>query len=115
MGAAQLNSIEESESEELLSEDEDFVYSDSKNSQADIKIETNESKVSKVIAADDQILNIQVLKSHFSELGLTKSVQFAFNGQQAIDLVKECFVTGLNSFRKTGDVFKPISLLILDF
>lgn len=68
-----------------------------------------------MIAADDQILNIQVLKSHFSELALSKSVQYAFNGQQVIDLVKESFLGGLSIGRAPGEVYKPINLLILDF
>jgi len=42
------------------------------NSQNERVVEQSVLKISKVIAADDQILNIQVLKSHFSELALTK-------------------------------------------
>jgi len=68
-----------------------------------------------VIAADDQILNIQVLKSYFSELSLAKAAQYAFNGQHAIDLVKEAFLSGLSVKRSAGEVYKPVNLLILDF
>ncbi len=43
--------------------------------------EQNAWSIRKIIAADDQIINIQVLKSYFAELDLTKAVQYAFNGQ----------------------------------
>lgn len=74
MGAAELISIEESQSEEHSDEVDDSADSDSNNSQTEWEIEPSVWKISKVIVADDQILNIQVLKSHFSELALTRSV-----------------------------------------
>jgi CheY-like chemotaxis protein len=45
----------------------------------------------KIIAADDQNINLEVLKSDFAELAISNKVEFASNGQQVIDLVKETF------------------------
>ena len=115
MGAISLISIEESESEDQFEDIENASYSEFQQSRSESQIESQGWKISKVIAADDQILNIQVLKSYFAELALTKSVQYAFNGQQAIDLVKEAFLSGLEKSRITGEVYKPINMLILDF
>ena len=81
MGAAELISIEESQSEENSNDEDHSAESDSINSHSESVVEPSVWKISKVIVADDQILNIQVLKSHFSELALTRSVQYAFNGQ----------------------------------
>ena len=69
----------------------------------------------KIIAADDQNINIEVLKSDFSELQISDKVDFAHNGQQVIDLVKTTFgsqhvATMLQSSFKV----KPIDLLLLD-
>ena len=77
--------------------------------------EQNEWKITRVIAADDQILNIQVLKNYFADLDLIKTVQYAFNGQQAIDLFKAAFLSGLSPQATLGGVYKPVNLLILDF
>ena len=115
MGAAQLGPIEESESEEQHSLIEDSAKSDSNFSQSEREMEPSLWKISKIIAADDQILNIQVLKSYFAKLYLTKQVQYAYNGQQVIDFVKEIFLGGLENRKTSGEVYKPINLLILDF
>lgn len=73
MGAAELGAIEESDSEEQNSLLEDSGKSDSNNSQNDeADMQPSVLKISKVIAADDQILNIQVLKSYFAKLSLSK-------------------------------------------
>lgn len=48
-------------------------------------------RLGKIIAADDQNINIEVLKTDFAELNLTNQVEFASNGQQVIDLVKDTF------------------------
>jgi len=58
MGAAELISIEESQSEDYSDEVDYSAYSDSNNSQSEWQIEPSVWKISKVIVADDQILNI---------------------------------------------------------
>jgi hypothetical protein len=70
-------------------------------------------KIKRIIAADDQIINIQVLDSYFSELSLSDRVGFASNGQEVIDLVKDVFNDGLATHRE--GVYKPINLIISDF
>jgi hypothetical protein len=58
MGAEKLISIEESESEEQSDNVEDSARFDSDNSQIEYDFEPSSWRISKVIAADDQILNI---------------------------------------------------------
>ena len=53
MGAAELISIEESQSEEHSDEVDDSADSDSNNSQTEWEIEPSVWKISKVIVADD--------------------------------------------------------------
>jgi len=43
--------------------------------------------INSIIVADDQILNIQVLKSYFVELEIENKVSFASSGQEVIDKV----------------------------
>ena len=43
--------------------------------------------INSIIVADDQILNIQVLKSYFVELEIEDKVSFARSGQEVIDKV----------------------------
>jgi hypothetical protein len=58
MGAEKLISIEESESEEQSDNVEDSARFDSENSQIEYGFEPGSWRISRVIAADDQILNI---------------------------------------------------------
>ncbi len=66
-----------------------------------------------IIAADDQIYNIQVLDSYFQEIGILYKVTFTSNGQETIDLAKQLFNEGL-AIEREG-VYKPIDLIITDF
>lgn len=56
-----------------------------------------------------------MLKAYFAELDLESKVSFARNGQEVINLVKEIFNESLASEIESGNTFKPIDLLILDF
>ena len=72
-------------------------------------------KFGKIVAADDQNINIEVLKTDFAELNLTDKVEFASNGQEVIDLVKEIFEACASQITSTTSVLKPIDLLLIDF
>ena len=69
----------------------------------------------KIIAADDQNINIEVLKTDFAELNLSDQVEFASNGQQVIDLVKETFEACAAKITSNTELIKPIDLLLIDF
>ena len=43
--------------------------------------------INNIVAADDQIINIQVLKSQFAELNIEDKVSFARSGQEVIEKV----------------------------
>jgi hypothetical protein len=43
--------------------------------------------INNILAADDQIINIQVLKSQFAELNIEDKVSFARSGQDVIEKV----------------------------
>lgn len=77
--------------------------------------EKTSHKYGKIVAADDQNINIEVLKTDFAELNLTDKVEFASNGQEVIDLVKEIFVACASKITSTTQVLKPIDLLLIDF
>lgn len=51
----------------------------------------------KVVVADDQLINIEVIKSHLAELGLAGSCCFCINGQETIDAVKSIVVEALTN------------------
>jgi len=45
-------------------------------------------KMGAIVAADDQLINLEVLKNSLNEIGVCEKVQFCVNGQEAIDAVK---------------------------
>jgi hypothetical protein len=62
-------------------------------------LESNKLPLSdmKVVVADDQLINIEVIKSHLAELGLAGSCCFCINGQETIDAVKSIVVEALTN------------------
>lgn len=120
-----MNSIPEQEEQEVEVEITDSDFSDKNlNDSSDLSDETAEktqkslfaANINQIIAADDRIINLRVLKTYFNELNLSKKVRYAYDGQEAIDLVKESFAKGLELRPKGGKgTFKPVNLLLLDF
>ena len=46
------------------------------------------SSVKTIIAADDQVINIEVLRNQLQELNLADKTEFCVNGQEAIDIAR---------------------------
>ena len=74
----------------------------------EVEEELKENRILKVLVADDQRINLEVLKMNLEEAGFIKGTEFYVNGQQVIDRVKEFFDTR-NKFSC------PINALLLDF
>ena len=66
-------------------------------------------KIGRVIVAEDQAINLHLIRNQFSELSLSDRTTFCRDGQEAID---SAFAIVAN--RQAGEV-QPISLMILDF
>lgn len=48
-------------------------------------------------------------------MGIDSKVQFAINGSEVVDIVKETFQKALSQHRELGVAFRPIDLVILDY
>jgi len=72
----------------------------------------------KILVADDQHINIEVLQQHLTKLDVIKRCEFFYDGQLTIDRTKELIDDAI-SFTTYGleDVKKltPVSLILLDF
>jgi CheY-like chemotaxis protein len=69
----------------------------------------------RIVAADDQLINIEVLKSNIEELGLASTCDFCINGQDTIDTVKRIVDEGLASRDALVTSISPVDFLLLDF
>lgn len=69
--------------------------------------ETEFAKMGRILVAEDQLINIQVIKSQLAELGLINRTTFCTNGQEAVDEVARTLVAPENE--------RPISLVLTDF
>jgi hypothetical protein len=52
----------------------------------------------KIIAAEDQMINIEILRGYIERLGLLKSTTFCIDGQKAIDLAKSLLDDALSDY-----------------
>lgn len=50
--------------------------------------DTQFSSIEKIVVAEDQLINLQIIKNQFTSLGLQQKTSFTINGQETIDLVK---------------------------
>ena len=67
-----------------------------------------------IIVAEDQIVNLEVLKSFIFKLGLLENTIFCIDGQKAIDAAKNALDDALLRSGNEGKV-KPVALMLLDF
>ena len=68
------------------------------------------------MVADDQHINLEVLKQHMRAIGIEDKVVYFFNGQQVVDAVKRALTVSLLKNDKACEVtITPVSLLLLDF
>jgi hypothetical protein len=69
----------------------------------------------RVVVADDQLINIEVIKSQVAELGLTSCCSFCINGQETIDTVKSIVELALANRKEETRSLTPVNFLLLDF
>ena len=64
--------------------------------------------------ADDQAINLEVMKSSLKEFNLLKKCSFAINGQEAVDQVTRTIDSLEDSILDSSKPFRPVELMILD-
>lgn len=57
----------------------------------------------RIIVAEDQLINLDILQTYLSDLNLSQISNFCINGQQAIDLCKELLDKALYEDEETVD------------
>lgn len=68
-----------------------------------------------IIVADDQVINLAVVKQHLEAFNLVERTLTAVNGQEAIDMAKKRLFEELEKEdRPAGAVLKPVSIMLLD-
>ncbi len=116
-----MNQIEESEDEydnddddlkefelELQLSQGELCYEDER-----LTAELDPIKLGKIIVADDQDINLAVLKEFFGSLNV-QDVTYCINGQTAIDTCKSLLNEAIENAAE-GASLQPLSLVILDF
>lgn len=66
------------------------------------------------MAADDQLINLEVLKTQLIEIGLHSKCTYCIDGQVVIDEVKRILEEDILETSE-GDVIRPIDFMLLDF
>jgi CheY-like chemotaxis protein len=69
-------------------------------------------KLKSILVAEDQAVNLEVIKQFFGTLGVT-NVTYCINGQLAIDACKRGLDEAVGQ-ADAGSTVKPFSILILD-
>jgi len=92
-----------------ISEDPDSLNSPTEGPNKELQIRT------KIVVADDQLMNIEILKSHMQDLGLVDSCLFCINGQDTIDTVKSVVDEALAARDHSKHSLMPVQILLLDF
>ena len=71
-------------------------------------------KISRIVAADDQLINLEVLQYYLTEIGLHSKCTYFIDGQVVIDEVKRILDEEILETSE-GDVVRPIDFMLLDF
>lgn len=66
------------------------------------------------MAADDQLINLEVLKRQLTDLGLHEKCTYCIDGQQIIEKSKGVLEEAI-AVAQTGQKVKPIDFMLLDF
>ena len=83
--------------------------SGSRHSSSELSQQNWNFELNKIIVADDQLINIQVIQGQMKELGYHHNCEYYYDGQAAIDGAKKLINNADN------DDEQPISLMLLDF
>ena len=78
--------------------------------------ESNDRKaLNWILIAEDQLVNIEVMRMHLDDMGLTSRSEFCFNGREALQLAEQKLNEAVGLAGSTQQRIKPISLMLLDF
>lgn len=69
----------------------------------------------RIVAADDQLINIEALKSHIEALGLVDTCDFCVNGQETINKVQLIVDEAISKREFNSEILHPLDFLLLDF
>ena len=76
----------------------------------------------KIIVAEDQFINLEIMKQYFEQIGILNSdYSFCIDGQEAIDKSISIINQSINDLEKTivknglQTNIRPIVLMLLDF
>ena len=69
----------------------------------------------RIVAADDQLINIEALKSHIEALELSGSSEFCINGEDTINKVKLILDDAISTRDINSEILQPLDFLLLDF
>ena len=71
--------------------------------------------IDKIIIADDQHINIEVLQQHFESLDVLERCEFFYNGQVTIDRTIELVRDAIAYCPDGSTKLRPIAIMLLDF
>ena len=69
----------------------------------------------RIVAADDQLINIEALKSHIEALGLVDTCDFCIDGQKTISKVQLILDDAIAARDMNSYILQPLDFLLLDF
>ena len=80
------------------------------------KLTVDVTKEPRIIVAEDQMINLAVLKGNLGELGLSKKCEFVMNGQDAVEKCCKIIETEpqFESEWREGTIL-PVCLCLFDF
>lgn len=67
-----------------------------------------------ILAADDQMINLEVIKQHLKRLNFIGLSNFAVDGQDCIDSAQEIFDYQISKVEPGQKSVRPIALMLLD-
>ena len=68
----------------------------------------------RIVVADDQPINLQVLTSQLAEFGQAENCDFCYNGEDAFTHVVEILENAIENNEEQNQI-RPIHLMLLDF
>ena len=69
-----------------------------------------------IVVADDQHINLEIMKQLTQQLGVQNETHFGVNGQQAIDIVKKIVTDEINTLNvQQSESVRPVSVVLIDF
>ena len=95
-------------------DEEDSLDFDKSNKPDKKPYSFNVDKRFKIIVAEDELINVQVLKQQIYGLGLIEQTNFSVNGVEAIGCATKTLLDAIKNIRDEKEI-RPITLMLLDF